>query len=301
MRCGVLAIATLVCACEAQVQQQVPLEDSKPLEIHAVNYPLLYFAERTGGDAVRVTLPAPADVDPAHWSPDPETVAAFQGADLILLNGAGYAKWVGRASLPRARLVDTSAAFRDRLIPRVGGMRHVHGPRGQHAHGDVAFTTWLDPELAALQARAVVDALARERLESADDFRSRFQPLEDDLKALDDRLAEASERLGDAPLLFSHPVYEYLARRYDLNARSLDWEPDASPDAAAWRELDAILEEHAAGWMLWEAEPLEETRRRLESLGVRSAVFDPCANVPSDGDWLSVMGGNAAALEGVAG
>ena len=35
----------------------------------------------------------------------------YQGADLILLNGATYAKWIDRVTLPASKLVDTSAAL----------------------------------------------------------------------------------------------------------------------------------------------------------------------------------------------
>jgi zinc transport system substrate-binding protein len=274
-----------------------PGEVVGPLSVVAVSYPLGYFAERIGGGRVRVRFPVPAGVDPADWSPDAETVAAFQAADLILRNGAGYAGWVDRASLPRARLVDTSAAIRDRLIPLEGGLSHVHGPAGAHSHQGFASTTWLDPQLAVAQARAVADAFAKARPGQEAAFQAGLAALEADLEALDRHLAAAASALGDVPLLFSHPVYPYLERRYGLEARSLHWEPDQPPSQAAWRELDALLAEHPVRWLLWEAEPSEATRRRLEERGVRSGVFSPCGNAPEQGDYLDAMRSNAAALE----
>jgi zinc transport system substrate-binding protein len=41
--------------------------------------------------------------------------------------------------------------------------------------------------------------------------------------------------------------------------------------------------------MIWEAAPLAETRTLLEEMGVATVVFDPCANTPVQGDFLSVM------------
>jgi zinc transport system substrate-binding protein len=277
-----------------------PATEAPTLSVYAVNYPLAYFAERIGGAGVEVSFPAPADVDPAQWFPQPEVVAAYQGADLILLNGAGYAKWVQRVSLPRARLVDTSASFRDRYVALEEAVSHGHGPGGEHSHEGVAFTTWLDPTLAAEQARAVADALARARPERESEFRERFARLQAELLELDTGLAAAAEAIGGAPLLFSHPVYQYLERRYALNGRSLHWEPEEAPGEAAWRELAALLEDHPATLMLWEGEPLQETVRRLEALGVASQVHAPCGNAVEEGDWLAAMRQNAARLRAAA-
>jgi hypothetical protein len=49
--------------------------------------------------------------------------------------------------------------------------------------------------------------------------------------------------------------------------------------------------------MVWEAEPLAETRAELERRGIRSLVFDPLASAPASGDYLSAMGENVARLE----
>jgi zinc transport system substrate-binding protein len=269
----------------------------RPLTVYVVNYPLQYVAERIGGEHVRVVLPAPADVDPAYWSPDAETVAAYQAADLILLNGAGYARWVERVSLPRTRLVDTSAAFRDRLIARDAATTHIHGPEGAHTHAELAFTTWLDPELAILQARAVAEAFSEARPEHEGVFGRGLSALESALGELDTKLGETARAIGETPLLFSHPVYQYFERRYGLNSRSLHWEPDAPPDESAWRALEELLVEHPARWMIWEAAPADPTVRKLEAMGVRSIVYSPCANTTQGGDFLGVMHRNAAALE----
>jgi zinc transport system substrate-binding protein len=49
--------------------------------------------------------------------------------------------------------------------------------------------------------------------------------------------------------------------------------------------------------MVWEGEPLAKTVADLEARGISSVVFDPCGNRPEEGDYLSVMAANAAALE----
>jgi zinc transport system substrate-binding protein len=303
----ILAVSALVVAgcgkeaAEPRVSDPAAAAESAPIAVAVVNYPLAYFAERIGGEHVQVLFPAPPDEDPAYWTPDPETVARYQQVDLLLLNGAGYAKWVETATLPASKLVDTSAAFEDRLLRTEGELTHTHGPGGEHAHGGTAFTTWLDPELAAMQAKAVKEALARRRPELEAEFQRRYGALAEELAALDERLAAAVVAAPDLPVIFSHPVYQYLTARYGLNGVSVHWEPDEAPSASQWRELATLRADHPAEWMIWEGEPLEETVRRLEGMGVRSVVFDPCGNAPEEGDLLEVMERNLGALEEVYG
>lgn len=270
------------------------------LVVFTVNYPLAYFAQRIGGDLVDVRFPAPPDEDPAYWSPDADTVAAYQSADLILLNGAGYAGWTDRAALPGSKVLDTSAGFADRLIPLAGSVTHSHGPEGAHEHTGWAFTTWLDPELAIAQAQAVTRGLINHRREREAEFNEHFVALESELRALDQRLATAAEIIGDTPLVFSHPVYQYLIRRYSLNAQEVHLEPNEAPDELAWDDLEQRLGTFPAHWMLWEGEPLEATILGLEDLGVGSLLFDPCANTPSSGDFMTIMNANAGSFETIA-
>jgi zinc transport system substrate-binding protein len=118
---------------------------------------------------------------------------------------------------------------------------------------------------------------------------------------IDSRLAAAAENLGNQPLIFSHPVYQYLIHRYGLNGVEIHWEPDVAPDGHAWGHLEEKLKTHPAKVMLWEGQPLEATVRALQKRGISSLVFDPCGNRPEEGDYLTVMAANAVALENLAG
>ena len=108
----------------------LPAAAGEKVTVYTVSYPLQYFTERIGGGAVEVVFPAPADVDPAWWMPDADTVAAYQRADLIILNGANYAKWTGKVTLPRGKMVNTSSKFREEYITSDKETTHSHGPGG---------------------------------------------------------------------------------------------------------------------------------------------------------------------------
>lgn len=278
-------------------QAAAPKNSGRP-QVYVANYPLKYFAERLGGALVEVRFPAPADEDPAFWQPDDATISAFQGADLILMNGAAYSKWAEKVSLPQSKLVDTSAAFKAAYIEIKAESTHSHGPGGEHSHSGTAFTTWTDLQQAIQQAAAVAKALEGLLGEAgAKQVQARFNALKAELEALDQRLSGAGRRIAAEPLVASHPVYHYLARRYALNIQSVLWEPEVVPDNKALEDLKALLAKHPAKWMIWEGEPAAESVSKLAALGVQSLVFDPCGNVPEKGDFLNVMKANVEALE----
>ncbi len=283
----------------ALMTTSTPAAEQDRLSVYTVNYPLHYFTQRIAGERAEVLFPAPADLDPAFWQPAAKVIAGYQQADLILLNGARYAKWLDRVSLPRRRLVDTSAAFRDRYIRLNDAVTHSHGPGGDHSHGGIAFTTWLDFDQAVEQARAISEALTRKRPEWKEEFMRNLGALEADLTELDQRIRGIVVASPDQPLIASHPVYQYFQRRYGLDLKNVMWEADEYPSEALWSELEHALGEHPARWMIWEGEPNPESVNRLRSMGVESIVFNPSGNRPDRGDFLSVMRQNVKNLQRV--
>jgi zinc transport system substrate-binding protein len=271
-------------------------QSGKP-QVYTANYPLKYFAERLGGSAINVLFPAPADEDPAFWNPDDETIAKYQAANLILMNGASYSKWVDNTTLPDDKVVNTSSAFSKDFIEIQDATTHSHGPGGEHSHSGTAFTTWLDPQQAILQAQEVSTALQALLPAEAKSVQQRFEELKKELETLDNRLLAVSKRIGSAPLVASHPVYQYLARRYSLNLRSVHWEPETVPNNKEMENLVRLLSGHPAKWMIWEGTPAARSVDRLAIVGIQSLVFDPCGNTPESGDFMTVMNANVEALE----
>ena len=266
------------------------------ISVFTVNYPLQYFAERIGGHHVRAICPVPSNQDPAYWQPNAETIVAYQQADLILLNGASYAKWTNNVSLPATKLVNTSARVEDQYIRSEDAITHSHGPGKAHSHAGIAGTTWLDPQLALAQAEAVRQAFCKMKPQADEEFEENFAALEADLIQLDRKLGDVTRGMSGRAICFSHPVYQYLQQRYDLDARSVLWEPDEVPSEEMWEEMAEMLNEHRATWMLWESAPLEENVTRLRELGLQSTVYDPCGKVPTEGDFLTRMEQNVRSL-----
>jgi len=267
--------------------------------IVAVNYPLQYFAERLLGDEAEVVFPVPADVDPSFWRPSIADISMVQSADLILLNGAGFATWVDRVSLPRSRLVNTSAAIEDQFIV-TESITHSHGDGGEHSHEGLASYTWLDPMLAIAQAEAIAGAIAGRGIAPADTVYANFADLRSDLEQLDADAKAALANARDVPMIATHPRYQYLARRYDLSIASLEWEPGAMPTEAELADLEALVSETDARVLIWEAAPPPAAFDATRALGVENVVFDTLARGATDGGYLSAFSAAVATLSDAA-
>lgn len=285
MRQRMLAAFLLVGISLSQVAG-LALAQERPAVV-AVNYPLAYFAERLGGDEIDVLFDVPADRDPAFWRPSLAAIAEFQAADLIALNGAGFAAWTTKVSLPRSRLVDTSAGFSDKFIS-TQSITHSHGADGEHSHTGTASYTWLDFQQAAAQAEALAEAMKR-RLPDLEQIDTNLDALSADLDSLAQLAEQAAEGLRLQGVIATHPRYQYFARAYDLTIEALEWPAGVMPSDAQWAELERHLESRAASVLLWEAEPPEDAVARARAMGLTSVVLSPLANRPAKGDFISQM------------
>ena len=283
-------------SCENQQKPSEKKTQNEILTVFAVNYPLAYFAERIGGDKIDLYFPIPEGSDPAYWVPM-ASLEKIQAADLILLNGANYAKWMEKVSLPSSRLVNTSKAFKDQYIKVEEGETHSHGAEGEHVHYGYAFTTWLDFKIALGQAEAIKDALVAKDPDNKESYEQNFLALSADLLELDNMMTEVAGMLPPIALFGSHPVYQYLGAGYNLEIIEEHWEPGEMPSDKQWHDFKHNLDHHPANVMLWEAEPLEELKSNLRDKKIECVVFNPCGNTPESGDFITTMKENIKRLE----
>ncbi len=293
---------SLAVSCKPAEKTPAPtLGNNGLMKIAVANYPLAYFAERIGGTEVQVIYRIPEDTDPAFWEPNENDIEAFQSADLILMNGATYSKWADKVSLPASKVADTSAAFLDRLIEVKEDTTHSHGKQGEHSHNGIAFTTWLDFNQALQQAEAIREALQKLRPTQIELFALNYDLLKQDILGLDQAMKGVGKKMVGRPVMASHPVYQYWARCYQINLKSVLWEPEVVPTDEQLNGLKETLVGHPSSCFIWEGEPLAASMAKVKELGLESVVFDPCGSKPGSGNWLTVMKDNLANLQKMVG
>ncbi len=292
---GLLAVG---CSDEPQETESAePAVVEPTLSVFTTTYPLHYFATRIGGERIEARFPAPDGVDPAEWSPPAETILAYQEADLILMNGAGYEGWTSTASLPAGGIVDTSAGLGDDLIAMEDAVTHSHGPDGEHTHERTAAVTWLDLGLAERQAAAVRDALMERDSAGASTYAEGFESLAQDLRALDARLESVAAGASGRTLVGTVPGYEYLARAYGITFEGAALDSGDITGHDFWHEVEHALSHGAEKTILIPVPVTDAITAQLEDMDLEAIVFDPMGGRPSSGDFLSGMTANIDRLE----
>lgn len=238
----------------------------------------------------------PPNLDPTIWKPTTADLEKMQRARLLVLNGAEFEPWVAGVALPSSRMLRTANAFLDQWI-ETEAVVHAHGPGGEHSHAGIASTTWLDFELAKLQANAVRDRLEQLIPEAAGEFKKGCDEFNAQLSELDKQMRGLATKLGPQPLLVSHPFHQYWAKRYELNVRAVNWDPKEAPDARGLDELQRALKDFPAKIFLWESTPAEANVELLRQRGIKSLVFSPAANLPEQESWLEAMKRNLLGLQ----
>jgi zinc transport system substrate-binding protein len=299
----VLSTIILIAAgCEPGGDEQAKTGDDseqpRPVVI-AVNYPLANVAHQLAGEWIDLQYPVPADVDPAYWRPGDEQVTAMQQANLLLLNGAGHEPWREQVVLSPLNLAITSRGFHDQWIQVEDAVTHQHGPEGSHTHSGIASTTWLDPILFREQIHVIAQTLIKLSPDQREEILKREKKLDAELDQLDQQWKAATKILGDRPLIASHPVYQYLAKRYGWKVDSLHWEPGQKLAKKEWEQFDKLREKNKATFMIWEAEPLAETKAELDKRGIKIVVIKPLSNGSPEENVLDEMKANAMRFETV--
>lgn len=279
---------------QSKTDSKSPLADDG--KVYTTNYPLTYFAERILGSKENVVFLVPTDADPSYWKPSSDDLAKLQGAGLIVTNGAEYEKWIDKVTLPQSKIVDTAKNYKELWLVEPDAITHSHGDDGAHSHAGTATHTWLDLNLAFLQADSLSAGLLRKFPEKAKEIELNSGLLRKDLEVLSDALKQASVKWKDQPVIGSHPVYQYFGKATGVNLKSVHWEPSDSPDEAHLKEIQELLAKHPAKLMVWEDDPTPEMAAKLKELGITSIVIRTCGNRPPSGDFLTEMKANIQRL-----
>ena len=204
-------------------------------------------------------------------------------------------------SLPLSKTIESVNLPPEELVKYEDSISHRHGPSGEHSHEGIDGHTWLDPVMAKLQSKTILEGMKHIWPVHGGAFEQNFNLLSADLDELNNRF----ESFQNVKLLASHPAYNYLSKRYGWDIINFDFDPAEPLDENQIKSLALALKKSARSIMLWEQMPLDAVKKNLkEKFSTNSIHFSPCESIAASDlakglDYLKMMNINLDKLESV--
>lgn len=191
------------------------------------------------GTDLRVTKLVTESVSCLHeYTLKPAQMRAIEGADAVILSGAGLEDFMADAMASTARIIDASHGLS--LLET----EHHHEAHGHHVHADDPHI-WLSPVNAKAMAENICAGLtglypAHEPL-----FRENLSALLQKLDALQTYGETQLQALSCRELITFHDGFSYLAESFDLTViMAVEEESGSEASAAALIEIIRLMEDH---------------------------------------------------------
>lgn len=212
-------------------------------QIAATTLPVYQFTLRlTAGTDLQVTRLVTENVSCLHdYTLTVRQMRSIEGAEVIVLSGAGLEEFLGDALSSAETVIDSSAG-----IPLLeGGYHHHHeGEEVQEEHHhehEHDPHIWLSPACAMEQAKNICAGLSARYPEYAPIFEENLSGLLSDLQTLEDYGKAQLSGLSSREILTFHDGFSYLAHEFGIEiVEAIEEESGAEASA---KELIHLVEE----------------------------------------------------------
>ena len=228
-----LLILTMLCGCAPAPQARIA----------ATTLPVYQFTQRiTAGTDLTVTRLVTENVSCLHdYTLTVRQMKAIEGAEVIVLSGAGLEEFLEDALTAANAVIDSSSAGIELLE---GGHHHHHeeeeAPEAEH-HQEHDPHLWLSPAHAMEQARNICAGLSDRYPQYAPVFEKNLADLLSELQKLEDYGNQQLSDLSSREILTFHDGFAYLAREFGIEiVEAIEEESGAEASA---KELIHLIEE----------------------------------------------------------
>ena len=223
-RAALAAIATLIpLAMIATIYTGRPAlqdrQDQEKITVVASFYPLYEFASRVVGDTAEVSSLVPAGVEPHNWEPTAEDVSRGRAADVMVINGAGFERWVDEMKAKVVANTSEGIEFNYKEGKEVGDDEHGHGDAT--GGGGVNPHIWLDPILAKHQIDKIRDVMVSSDPANAGYYNQNADRFTAELDSLDAFIRSELADCNKSDFIAFHDAFTHFSKRYSLRQHSI--------------------------------------------------------------------------------
>ncbi|MEI4273144.1 zinc ABC transporter substrate-binding protein [Klenkia sp. LSe6-5] len=263
--------------------------------------------QQLAGDCANVTtIINSTALDPHDYEPTTGDIASFEGADLVVVNGADYDHWASDAVAnldPEPAVVDAAEVAGVETEEHAEGEEHAdeehaedehadedHDHEG-HSHGGVNPHLWYSPEYVQETAQAITAELSTLSPDAADYFDERAQAFTEAVQPYDDELTTLEGLAAGRTYAATETVFDYTAAAIGLTDATPEGYRDAAsnesdPAPSDIAAFEAALADGSIDVLVYntqtEGSVPEQLRAAAESAGV--PVVDVTESVPDGED-----------------
>ncbi len=227
------------------------------------------------------------DQDPHLFEASPSVARQLAGADIVVVNGAGYDPWMDR-------LLAAHEAP-GRVVIRVADL--IGHKTGDNPH------LWYDPPTMPAFARALTAALDKAEPNDAAEHAKHLAAFLGDLAPIHGKIAAIRAANMGAPVTATEPVFGYMASALGLTMRNekfqLDVMNESEPAASDVAAFEQDLRGHAVRALFYNSQATDAAAKRL--LDIAQASHVPVVAVtetePAGQTYVAWMTGQLDALE----
>lgn len=253
-----------------------PKNEPQKIQIVASFYPLAYFAERIGGDLVKVQNLS-GEKDLHSFSLAPNDYKKMESANLVIMQGGGMESWgtdttkLLRDAGVRVFVVGEHLSFLNNEEEEHEDEHHEGEEEHEdehHHHGEFNPHTWLSPKLARDTAKAILEDIIALDPAHKDAYQENAKALFSDFDALDTYAQQSLSSCKKNLAIVGHDAFLYFAKDYNFQTLALAGiSSEDSPSAQKLIELKGIITEHGLQYILSEE---NETSRFTNTLAQES-------------------------------
>lgn len=227
--------ALLLAGCGQPVASQPQDEDT--LHIVATTYPVYLFttAVTEGAEGVEVSLLVNQQTSCLHdYTLTVNDMKAIEGADVIIMNGAGLEDFMDDAlSSSNAQVIDCAEGID--LLEAAGHEGHDH---------DTEYDPhiWMDPANAQAMLGTIADQLGQI---TGQDLQTRCTEVQQQVAQADQQWKDQLSALSAPKLITFHDGFQYFSRSFGLELlKAIEEEEGAEASAAEIKEIVSLVEQH---------------------------------------------------------
>ncbi len=267
------------------------------LRVAATFYPIAEFSRQVGGTAVEVHTLVKPGTEPHDYDPSPQDIAGIYNSRVLVYNGAGLERWVGKLQNSLAKNGVVSVNTSSGLHLRAKDPTDTENTSATDPH------VWLDPALAMHQVTEIKAGLTAADPTHQALYERNANTYIAKLRELDTafRSGLASCQLHD--IVTSHQAFSYLAAQYGLHAIGIaGLSPDDEPSPAKLAQVADFAKNNNVRYIFFETLANPKLSQTIaQEIGAQTIVFNPLegltnAQVDDGQNYISVQQANLRAL-----